>query len=102
VAVDESNATKVARVIADFGFSASASPTELTVPNKIFRMGLPPVRIEVLTGVTGVEFGECYRRRVSVSVDGVVVNLISKADLIANKTAAGRHKDLADIEKLTE
>ena len=63
-------------------------------------MGVPPVRIEILTGIDGVEFGQCYTRRASVEIDGVDIDLISLQDLKTNKRAAGRLQDLDDIEKL--
>ncbi|MBL8759496.1 MAG: hypothetical protein JNK35_13840 [Phycisphaerae bacterium] len=63
-------------------------------------MGNPPVRIKIVTGISGVRFEECIPRAVSASLDGVPVKIIALADLIANKRAAGRHKDLSDIEAL--
>ena len=63
-------------------------------------MGVPPVRIEVITGASGVEFAKCYSRREMIEVDGVPVNFISLDDLKKNKQASGRHKDLEDLEHL--
>ncbi len=63
-------------------------------------MGMPPLRIEILTGVSGVEFEECYARRVRVNLGGVDVELISLEHLKANKAASGRYKDLNDLEHL--
>jgi len=63
-------------------------------------MGVPPVRIEVITGASGVEFDECYKRREIVEIDDIPVNFISLDDLKLNKRAAGRHKDLDDIEHI--
>lgn len=57
-------------------------------------MGVPPVRREILTGLSGVEFRACYSRRLAATIDGVPVNVI------ANKGAAGRHKDLNGLEQL--
>jgi hypothetical protein len=68
--------------------------------DKIIRMGVPPVRIEVITGASGVSFEECYSRRVMVDLDGQPVNFISLADLKQNKKAAGRYKDLEDLRHL--
>ena len=61
---------------------------------------MPPIRLEVLTGVSGVRFEECYRNRVVDTVDGVEVSLISLRDLRANKRASGRLKDLTDLQYL--
>lgn len=100
IAVDGRNAEKIRSVLQKFGFGSAASSVNFLEPNKIFRMGVPPVRIEVLTGVSGVAFAECFARRVQAELDGVAVYLISRNDLILNKRAAGRHKDLSDVEML--
>jgi hypothetical protein len=71
-----------------------------TEKDKVVRMGVPPVRIEVITGASGVEFDECYPRREIVEIDDIPVNFISLDDLKSNKRAVGRHKDLEDIEHL--
>lgn len=63
-------------------------------------MGVPPLRIEVLTRISGVHFEACYARRVQHSLDGVPISLIAKDDLKANKAAARRLKDLSDLENL--
>jgi predicted nucleotidyltransferase len=102
IAIAIENAKKVRTVLEHFGFAQDRrAPEEFLTPNQIFRMGVPPVRIEVLTGATGVDFATCYPRRVEAELDGVVVKFLSRDDLIANKRAAGRHKDLNDVERLT-
>ena len=63
-------------------------------------MGVPPLRIELLTGASGVEFEGCYSRRTVVSFGEVEVSLISLEDLKTNKAASGRFKDLNDLEHL--
>jgi hypothetical protein len=68
--------------------------------NKVIRMGVPPVRLEVITSASGVEFNECYSNREVVEIHGIPVNFISLEDLKKNRSAAGRHKDLEDIEHL--
>jgi hypothetical protein len=60
-----------------------------------------PVRIEVLTEISGCEFAECFDRRVVDTLDEIPVNIISLADLIKNKLKSGRLKDLDDARKLT-
>jgi hypothetical protein len=69
-------------------------------PDRIIRMGIEPNRIEIQTGISGVEFSQVYPRRVTANLDGVSVNIISLEDLKKNKRASGRHKDLADLENL--
>ena len=63
-------------------------------------MGNAPVRIEILTDISGVSFDDCYRNKTSAVIDGVQVNIISLADLKKNKKACGREKDLDDLKKL--
>jgi hypothetical protein len=64
-------------------------------------MGKPPIRIEVLTSISGVEFDDCYGRKTTAKIDGINVHIIHHQDLIKNKMASGRHKDLADVDQLT-
>ena len=68
--------------------------------NTIVRKGLPPVRIEVLTTISGLSFGTCYTERETVQMEGLLVPVISLARLRENKAASGRTKDLADLENL--
>ena len=69
-------------------------------PLNIVRFGVPPFRIEVMTSIDGVEFEPCCARALSCDLDGLTVPVISLADLKVNKRAAGRHKDLADLDNL--
>ena len=63
-------------------------------------MGVPPVKLELVTSISGVEFDKCYRERIIDILDGVEVNLIDLKHLKINKKASGRYKDLADLENL--
>ncbi len=101
VAVSEYNARKAAEVLSEFGMPKEAVSEKLFLErDKIIRMGVPPVRIEVITGASGVDFEECYSRREVIDLDGIAVNFISLKDLKINKRAAGRHKDLEDLAHL--
>jgi hypothetical protein len=93
------NAERMASAVREFGFPGATAEL-FTKPGKIVRMGLPPLRIEVLTSVSGVEFSECFRNRLTADLGGVPVNVIGFDDLKANKKASGRLKDLADLEEL--
>lgn len=93
------NAGRVAAALRDFGFPY-ATPALFTEPDQIVRMGVPPLRIEILTGIDGVEFDSCYQRRISVRTENIEIPVIHLEDLIANKKAAGRPKDLADLDEL--
>ena len=63
-------------------------------------MGNPPLQIEILTSIDGVDFPECYRNKKTETINYVEINFISLEDLKINKKASGRHQDLADLEKL--
>ena len=95
------NATRVVAALVEFGFDTAALKPDLFLnPDSIVRFGVPPFRIEVMTSIDGVKFDPCYARALRVNVDGVVVPVISLEDLKINKRAAGRHKDLNDLENL--
>jgi hypothetical protein len=101
VAVNPTNAERAVEAIREFGFNVPELTTSLLLePGRIVRMGNPPLRLEVLTTISGVEFSECYERRNVTEVDGVDVPFISRDDLRANKMASGRLKDLTDLEHL--
>ncbi len=95
------NAAKVVKVFRRFGMDDPNLTADLFLQRgKIIRMGVPPMRIEVLTAIDGVTFAESFARRETVVMDGLSVNLISLRDLRKNKLASGRHKDLDDLEHL--
>jgi hypothetical protein len=103
VARNPSNAAKLIEALTEFGFGVEALTEHLfLLPDQIVRMGTPPMRIELLTSISGVSFDDCYLRRKLVVLDGVPVPLISLSDLRANKEAAARPKDLDDLQHLPE
>ena len=63
-------------------------------------MGHPPLRWEILTTISGVNFSECFQERLITEIDGIDVNLISLKHLKLNKKASARFKDLNDLENL--
>ena len=101
IEMSESNSKKVASAFRDFGMPDEAISEDLFLEkNKAIRIGVPPVRLEVITSASGVDFNECYSNREFVEIDGIPINLISLQDLKKNKRAAGRHKDMEDMEHL--
>lgn len=95
------NAERVFRALDAFGAPVGAvRATDFATPGHGFRMGSPPFRIELLTMVSGLDFAEAWTRRESHVLDGVPCFVISREDLIANKRAAGRPQDLADVDLL--
>jgi hypothetical protein len=96
-----SNSKKVTSACRDFGMPNEEISEDLFLEkNKVIRMGVPPVRLEVITSASGVAFDECYSNREVIEIDGIPINFISLQDLKKNKRAAGRHKDLEDIDHL--
>ena len=99
IATDTENAAKLARVLHQFGF-ATADAAIFSEPGKIIRLGVPPIRLEILTSISGVDFADCYSRRMETELDGIRVDLIHLDDLKRNKEASGRLKDRLDLEQL--
>ena len=101
IALKPGNANKMMRVMSRFGFPAgSVDVSAFLDKSRSLRLGLPPVRLEIMTDISGVKFDACYARRRRVTVDGIKINLIALEDLRRNKLASGRHKDLDDMEHL--
>ena len=98
------NAAALFRALAKFGAPLGGlKPDDFTERGSFFRMGTPPVMVDILPEISGVDFDRAWRRRVTETVDattGLKVPFISAADLIAAKEAAARPQDLADVEAL--
>jgi predicted nucleotidyltransferase len=101
VAISKTNARKVVDVLQEFGFGVAELRADLFLrEDQIVRLGEAPLRIELLTSISGVRFADCHARRNQVRIDGLRVSLISLQDLKRNKAATGRAKDQADLEQL--
>jgi predicted nucleotidyltransferase len=99
IAINPENAHKIVAVLKIFGFDSPDLLPELFLQqNKIIRMGIPPLRLEITTTISGVQFEQCYSDRIKAVLDGVDVTLIDLENLKRNKKASGRAKDLADLE----
>jgi hypothetical protein len=95
------NAERIVQALRAFGFDLPALEPQLFLdPRRIVRFGTPPFRIEVMTSIDGVDYDTCRRRASVFEVDGVSIPVISLDDLKTNKRAAGRNKDLADLDNL--
>ena len=98
---DKENAPRIIRALAEFGFASLGLRAEdFTSENNIVQFGYPPLRIDVMTAIDGVNFEECFARRLVSDVSGITVNVIHLDDLKTNKRSTGRFKDLNDIEHL--
>jgi len=99
----DDNAQRVARALAIFG-----APSQLSVAqdfakaNMVVQLGVEPVRIDIMTSISGVEFDEAAATRVMHSLDGVDIPCIGRESLIRNKRASGRKRDLLDAEWLEQ
>lgn len=92
------NARKVMRALAKFGAPVSdLSEDDFEAPDTVLQLGVEPSRIDLLTGIDGVEFDEAWENKVGVNVDGLEIYVLSRADLLKNKLAVGRDKDQGDI-----
>jgi hypothetical protein len=101
IAVNPENATKMAQLVKEFGFETPDLSERLFLqPGRMVRMGVEPVRIEILTEISGCNFEDCFAQRLEGKLDGEPVNIISLRDLIKNKRASGRLRDLDDADKL--
>lgn len=95
------NAQKVSAALQEFGFSVSNVPGEMFLePNSIFRIGNPPLRVELMADISGVNFADCWPIREVVGFDGIPINMIDAESLKTNKKASGRLKDLNDLKHL--
>ncbi|WP_446008214.1 nucleotidyltransferase [Candidatus Electrothrix sp.] len=101
IATSPENADKMVGVLKEFGFDLPELSADLFLKRRqVIRMGMPPVRIEVLTDISGVSFKECYEKRIADFIDGIKVNLINSEHLRINKKASGRPKDISDLDQL--
>jgi hypothetical protein len=73
---------------------------DLSTPGIVFQIGIAPARIDILTAATGLEFDQAWSRRETFDVDGRELPFLSREDLIRNKLAVGRPRDLADVDDL--
>ena len=92
------NATRIQKALAGYGIDIEE--TDLLEPGGIFRVGVPPLRIELINTISGVTFEEAWGRRIIDEYGDTRVAFISRKDLLSNKRAAGRPKDLNDFDQL--
>ena len=101
VSPSPANADAVMRALKSFGASLeNLTRHDLQMDDTVFQIGVAPRRIDIITGVSGLHFEETYERSISVEIEGIEVHIPSREDLIRNKRASGRTKDLADAEAL--
>jgi hypothetical protein len=97
------NASRVWRALLRFGApveAASLTVEDLASPYMVFQMGQPPRRVDIITGIDGVSFEDAWPNRKLVTVEGLEVPCLGRSELIRNKKASGREKDLLDVKTL--
>jgi hypothetical protein len=98
---EQANARKVLQALVDFGAPLGGlTADDLSRKETVFQIGLPPLRIDIITNIDGVEFAEAWPDRLETSFGGVPTFVISRQHLITNKKTAARLQDLADVEQL--
>ena len=103
IATNEENSKAVYDALREFGAPLSGlTSKDFAEDGFFFQMGVPPIRVDVLMGIPGIQFEACWNRRMEVDFDGLKVIFISKQDLIASKRAAGRPQDLIDADLLSQ
>ena len=97
------NADAVLRALRRFGASLrDLTREDLQKDDTVFQIGVAPRRIDIITSASGLNFEEAFGRSTAVDIDGIEIHIPSLADLIRNKRATGRTKDIADAEALEE
>jgi hypothetical protein len=101
VGASTDNGARVFAALREFGAPLEGvTATDFATADVIFQMGMPPNRIDVITSVQGLEFGDCWTRRLEIAFGDQVIHVIGRADLIHNKRAVARPQDLADAALL--
>lgn len=98
---DSNNAKNILAALEEFGFgSLDLNESDFNEPDKVIQLGVTPVRIDLITSLTGVSWQKAYSTKVAGNYGDLNVFFLSKDQLISNKKTLGRKKDLADIEAL--
>ena len=101
VEASSENGKRIVSVLNEFGFSSLKIKAEdFTKEGIIHQFGYPPLRIDILTGVSGLTFQDCFKRKKKMRLGGKVLNVIHLNDLKLNKLKSGRPEDLFDVKKL--
>lgn len=97
------NARRVWRALEEFGAPLDElSIEDLSRPDIVFQIGVVPRRIDLLTSITAISFEEAWKNRVTVEIEGMDLPVLGRAELVRNKRAVGRTRDLADVEELED
>jgi hypothetical protein len=96
------NADRLLRALHQFGFGTlDIDADDFLQKDQIIQLGYPPNRIDLLTSLEGLSFDDCYRDKMTVSIENLEIDFIDLANLKKNKAATGRAQDLADLDHLS-
>lgn len=97
------NAQRLLKALSEFGFSSlGLTADDFLKPDHVVQLGMPPVRIDLMTGLSGVKWSEAWEEKEPGSYGGIPVAFIGRRTFVANKKRTGRLRDLADLESLEE
>jgi hypothetical protein len=100
---DPINAEHILIALNEFGFgSVGLTKKDFESPGKVIQLGVPPVRVDIITSLTGVPWKDAFSNRVEGKYGGIPVYFLGREQFVLNKKALGRRKDLADLEALGE
>lgn len=99
IATDDENLAKLKKALHEFG-APTVDMDLFKKKGNVFRIGRSPVQIDVINEADGINIKDCYKRKNIITVEGITITVISKEDLIRNKKASGRTRDIADAESL--
>lgn len=103
VVTSPGNADKLLAVLDEFGFGGlGLKQDDFLEPDQVVQLGRAPNRIDLLTGLSGIDWKDAWASRITGQFDGLVVPVIGKAALEINKAATGRPQDLADLARLRQ
>ncbi len=103
VHADSPNASRIMDALTEFGFgSVGLSATDFERPNMVIQLGVPPVRVDIITSLTGLTWEDAWTHRATGRYGEIPVFFLGRRQFIANKKAVGRKRDLADLEALDE
>lgn len=98
---DPDNASRIMEALEEFGFgTVGLKQDDFLVPEQIIQLGVPPVRIDLITSISGVTWDEAVSGSVGVTYGGVPIKILGRREFIINKKAVGRSQDLADVDAI--
>jgi len=103
ISVDQENSVAVYKALKEFGAPlVGLTEADFSEEGFFYQMGRPPMRVDILMGIPGLEFEKAWQQHVEVDFDGLSVKFISREDLITSKKASGRPQDLIDADLLSQ